>query len=248
MLADFELAEVIWDVAEPGLSLEDRDTLCAAFHTCEPILAMCAALRAVARTRIRLPANVFEEFRSWLAAVPPLRPTDRWLSAWLEVHVLASQVRRSSDRLTPIGGYSEYTLCRFVLAEAGVSGDATPRGAGRVNAPLARAQPSRPRPTGGHADHGVRPPPRRTTDPYPRRGCAGPSAATVPAPGVTRGPSQVYAGGHSPEVWRLRSTRRRVAPSRSADRAGPGRSLRAGRAERPSRGRRAGGCNPIRSC
>ena len=47
MLADFELAEVIWDVAEPGLSLEDRDTLCAAFHTCEPILAMCATLRAV---------------------------------------------------------------------------------------------------------------------------------------------------------------------------------------------------------
>jgi len=79
-----------------------------------------------ARTRIRLPANVFEEFRSWLAAVPPLRPTDRWLSAWLEVHVLASQVRPSSDRLTPIGGYSEYTLCRFVLAEAGLSGDATP--------------------------------------------------------------------------------------------------------------------------
>lgn len=126
MLADFELAEVIWDVAEPGLSLEDRDTLCAAFHTCEPILAMCAALRAVARTRIRLPANVFEEFRSWLAAVPPLRPTDRWLSAWLKVHVLASQVRPSSDRLTPIGGYSEYTLCRFVFTEAGLSGDATP--------------------------------------------------------------------------------------------------------------------------
>lgn len=47
MLADFELAEATWDVAEPGLSLEDRDTLCAAFHTCEPILAMCAAPRAV---------------------------------------------------------------------------------------------------------------------------------------------------------------------------------------------------------
>lgn len=42
--------------------------------------------------------------------------------------MLASQVRPSSDRLTPIGGYSDYTLCRFILTEAGLPHD-SPRGA-----------------------------------------------------------------------------------------------------------------------
>lgn len=119
-LGEFELAQEIWDVAEPALPSADRDAWCAAFSTSEPILAMRAALRALTHAERRIPANLFDEFETWLLRLPPLQPSDRWLPARLEIHVLATQILPSKRSLITMGGYSEYTLCRLIFAEADV--------------------------------------------------------------------------------------------------------------------------------
>ena len=123
MLGEFELAEAIWDVAAPCLSAQSWEEMNAALRTSEPIPAICVALRALTSIDQPLPSDVFAELRLWLSAVPPLKETDRWLSAWLEVHVLASEVR-SVPSITPLGGYGDATTCHLIVGEAGVADSA----------------------------------------------------------------------------------------------------------------------------
>ena len=120
MLSDFELAEVLWEAVEPCLSEIERDEMSAALHSAEPVLAIVVVLRAVTQCEYPIPLNVFQEFRTWLATLAPLNTSDRWLPAWLELHVLASDIRVSPRMLKPIGGYGPATLCFFIVDDAGL--------------------------------------------------------------------------------------------------------------------------------
>lgn len=119
-LGEFELAEVLWEAAEPCLTDSERDEMSAVLHSAEPFLAIAVVLRAMARCDYPLPVNVFDEFQAWLATLGPLTECDPWLSVRLEVHMLASGVRKSPRALASIGGYGPATLCFFIVDDAGL--------------------------------------------------------------------------------------------------------------------------------
>lgn len=122
MFNDFELAEVLWDMAEPCLTNADRSAMCVALHASESFLVIVTAVRALNQRQQRLPRNVFVEFQNWLGALPALKADDPWFPTWLELHLLASGMQ-PSDEDTDITAYvyGDATLCYFILDEAGVA-------------------------------------------------------------------------------------------------------------------------------
>lgn len=141
-LDDFELAEVLWDAADPCLTDEDRSALSFALHTADPFLAIFAVVRMVIREDHGLPYNVFREFQCWLEEQPPLDADDPLMAMRLELLVIASTVRFTPATQTPLGGYGPETQCYFILDEAGVADAPRPRQAAALRHWLASHRPS----------------------------------------------------------------------------------------------------------
>jgi len=125
MRNDFELAEVMWDAADPCLSDTQRRETLIALHTGEPYIAILTVVTALARSGHPLPPDVHREFREWLRRLPALDPVTDWPPQQLELHVMAAEVRASPDAAAVHGDYGGATLCYFVLDDAGVA-DASP--------------------------------------------------------------------------------------------------------------------------
>lgn len=118
MRSDFELAEIIWDAADPCLSHDDRDALSCALHVCDPFLAIIGVVRALIRENYGLPRNVFDEFCGWLASQPAFNADDPLMAMRLELHVISSDIRVTPEVAFPVGGYGDATLCYFIFDDA----------------------------------------------------------------------------------------------------------------------------------
>lgn len=118
---DFELAEVMWDAADPCLSDAQRQAVLTALHTGEPYLAILVVVTALSRTEHPLPSDVHFEFREWLRQLPGWDGHNGWPPVQLELHVMAAGVRVGPEVGTLDGRYGQATLCYFVLDEAGVA-------------------------------------------------------------------------------------------------------------------------------
>lgn len=120
MRSDFELAEILWEAADPCLSRDDRDALSCALHVCDPFLAVFGVVRALIREDYGLPCNIFDELRAWLASQPTFNADDPLMAMRLELHVIASEIRATPEVVSPVGGYGDATLCYFILDDADV--------------------------------------------------------------------------------------------------------------------------------
>lgn len=120
MLDERDLAEALWEVADPGLTDTNRSAMGMALHACEPFLVILTAVRAIVNTQSRLPRNLFDEFGQWWRTAPPLDIDDPWLPNWLELHMLAVELQ-ASDQVVELGGFGHARLCSVVLEQAGVA-------------------------------------------------------------------------------------------------------------------------------
>ncbi|BBY31510.1 hypothetical protein [Mycolicibacterium sediminis] len=112
----FELAEAMWDAAEPCLSARQREATLTALHAGEPHEAIQIIVTALCRSRYPLPSDLHVEFTEWLRRLP-----GTGLSAWqLELRVTAADVQVASDVSVIDGLYGDATLCYFILDDAGV--------------------------------------------------------------------------------------------------------------------------------
>ena len=119
MASEFELAEVLWDVADPYLTYPERCTMCIALKL-EPLLVVHTALATLVEQRAPLPANVFDHFCVWLSELPPFSQLGDSLQIHLDIAILVPDVERSELHLD-LGRFSGITLCRELLRDAGVA-------------------------------------------------------------------------------------------------------------------------------
>lgn len=121
MRGEFELAEVLWDAADPCLSDTHREAALTALHTDEPFLAILVVATALARSGYPLPADVYAEFHEWLRQLPEWESQNRSRPMQFELHVVAADIRVSAQAGTVDGRYGDATLCYFILDDAGVA-------------------------------------------------------------------------------------------------------------------------------
>ncbi len=124
MQSDFDLAEMLWDVADPHLTDSERSTMCIALHLA-PLLVVHTALTALVCAHAPLPANVFDELSLWLGGHTRLSAHDPSLDLRLDIILLASDVERSQFTVE-MGRYAPVTLCCEILEAAGVNGKPLP--------------------------------------------------------------------------------------------------------------------------
>uniref|UniRef100_A4TGA9 Uncharacterized protein n=2 Tax=Mycobacteriaceae TaxID=1762 RepID=A4TGA9_MYCGI len=115
---DFEMAEVMWEAAEPCLSEEQRLAALTALHVGEPSQALLVVVTALSRSGHPLPSALHVEFQEWLRRRPGSGSPADW--TLLEIRVAAADVRATADVGMIDGRYGEATLCYFVLDDAGV--------------------------------------------------------------------------------------------------------------------------------
>ena len=116
---DFEMAEVMWEAAEPCLSEGQRLAALTALHVGEPSQALLVVVTALSRSGYPLPSALHVEFQEWLRQRPGAGPQVDW--TLLELRVTAADVKASADVGMIDGRYGEATLCYFVLDDAGVA-------------------------------------------------------------------------------------------------------------------------------
>lgn len=114
---DFELAEVMWDAADPCLSDQQREAALTALHAGEPHDAIQVIVAALSRSGYPLPADLRVEFHEWLRRLPEAGS----LTWQLELRVTAADVRATSDVSAIDCRYGDATLCYFILEDAGVA-------------------------------------------------------------------------------------------------------------------------------
>jgi hypothetical protein len=142
MRDEFELAEVLWEVAEPSLSNADRDEMCVALHGAGALEVVAAAVRFLTRDGIALPCNVFADFHAWLRTQPALDDDDPRFPIRLSLYLAAADVRSAAESARDVGGYGEETLCYFILDDAGVVDATHDRQADALRRWLADNRPS----------------------------------------------------------------------------------------------------------
>lgn len=139
---DFELAEVMWDAADPCLTDTQRQAALTALHAGEPYLAILVVVTALSRSGYPLPSDVHVEFGEWLRQLPGWDSHNGWPPMQLELHVMAADIQVSADVGTIDGHYGEATLCYFVLDDAGVADASHEHQADALRAWLEANQPS----------------------------------------------------------------------------------------------------------
>lgn len=113
---DFELAEAMWDAADPCLSDRQREAALTALHAGEPHEAIQVIVTALCQSGYSLPSDLHVEFHEWLRQLPEMgSPT--WQ---LELRVMAAGVRAAPDVTAVDDRYGDATLCYFILDDAGV--------------------------------------------------------------------------------------------------------------------------------
>ncbi len=116
---DFEMAEVMWEAAEPCLSAAQRLAALTAPHAGEPSLAILVVVTALSRSGHALPSDLHVEFHDWLRQHLGAASHAEW--SLLELRVMAADVKATADVAMIDGRYGDATLCYFVLDDAGVA-------------------------------------------------------------------------------------------------------------------------------
>ena len=116
---DFEMAEVMWEAAEPCLTEAQRSAALTALHAGEPSLAILVVVTALSRTGHPLPSDLHQEFHEWLRLHSAAAPHAE--RAFLELRVMTADVKATTDAATIDEHYGDETLCYFVLDDAGVA-------------------------------------------------------------------------------------------------------------------------------
>ena len=137
---DFEMAEVMWEAAEPCLSEAQRLAALTALHVGEPSRAILVVVTALSRSGYPLPYELHEEFHEWLRQRPGAGSHAEW--SLLELRVTAADVKATVDVGRIDGRYGDATLCYFVLDDAGVADAAPEQQAGALRAWLSANRPS----------------------------------------------------------------------------------------------------------
>lgn len=119
--SDFELAEVMWEAADPCMSGAHREAALIALHTGEPCLAILVVATALARSGYPLPADVHAEFTEWLRELSKWEAHINCACTQHELHVLAADIRVCPETTIPDRRFGDSTLCYFVLDDAGVA-------------------------------------------------------------------------------------------------------------------------------
>lgn len=120
---DFEMAEVMWEAAEPCLTEAQRVTALTALHVGEPSMAILVVVKALSRSGYPLPSELHEEFHEWLLQRPGAGSNPEW--SLLELRIMAADVKATADVSMINGCFGDATLCYFILDDAGVA-DASP--------------------------------------------------------------------------------------------------------------------------
>ena len=139
---DFELAEVMWDAAEPCLSDEQRHAVLTALHVGEPYLAILVLVTALSRSGYPLPPDLHDEFSEWLRLLPAEDSYNAWSPGQLELRVMAADLQVSDTMPAISGDYGDATLCYFVLDDAGVADASYERQAEALRKWLSANRPS----------------------------------------------------------------------------------------------------------
>jgi hypothetical protein len=140
---EFDLAEALWEVAEPALSDVERENMCVALHAARTLDVIVTAVRGLTRADIPLPHNVFDAFHGWLRTLPALDENDPRFPIRLALYLLASDVRESDESALPAAGrYGDATLCYFILEDAGAVDATHDRQAAALRHWLADNRPS----------------------------------------------------------------------------------------------------------
>ncbi len=113
-----ELAEMLWEVADPFLTDAQRSEMCVALNISDPVQVVLAAVRTLVSHREPVPRGLFDRFQSWLDASPPLKPDDPMMPAWIALHVLKGDLTGTDSGADP-KRYGHPPLCHFILDEAG---------------------------------------------------------------------------------------------------------------------------------
>ena len=120
MRNEFELTEVLLEVADPGLTDGDRQELCIALHAAEPFEAIVTIVRVLARADIALPRNVFDDFHAWMRTLPGLDDGDERFPLRLALYLLATDLRPSETTAPSSDADAVCDVCDVILDEAGV--------------------------------------------------------------------------------------------------------------------------------
>ncbi|MDV3131348.1 hypothetical protein [Mycobacterium sp. 29Ha] len=121
MRGDFELAEVMWESADPCLSEAERQAVLTALHAGEPYTAMLVLATALSRSGYPVPSDVHIEFCEWLRQLPEWDTHNGGAAVQLELHVMAADIQVSTVPGADDGPFGDATLCYFVLDDAGVA-------------------------------------------------------------------------------------------------------------------------------
>lgn len=117
---DFELAEVMWEAAEPCMSDAQRHAALTALHVGEPYLAILVLVTALSQSGYPLPSDLYDEFSEWLRVLPEEDSYNAWSPGQLELRVMAADLHVSNAVPAITGGYGDATLCYFVFDDADV--------------------------------------------------------------------------------------------------------------------------------
>ena len=118
---EFELAEYIWEAADPCLSEAERQATLEALHTGETWHAILILVTALSRTGHPLPNDLHREFSEWLRQLPEWDTHNGCSPVQLELHIMAADVQVDPDDGV-FGGrpFGDATLCYWIFDDAGV--------------------------------------------------------------------------------------------------------------------------------
>jgi len=118
---EFELAECMWEAADPCLSGVERQATLEALHTGEPCDAILILVTALSRTGHPLPHDLHHEFSEWLRQLPGWDTVNGCSPLQLELHIMAADVQVCAGAGT-LGGqpFGDAILCYYVFDDAGV--------------------------------------------------------------------------------------------------------------------------------
>ena len=118
---DFELAEIIWEAADPCLSDLERQATLEALHTGETLQAILVLVTVLSRTGHPLPSDVHDDFTQWLRQLPGWDTHYGASPRQLALHVMAADVQASAEVSIPGGrSFGDAALCYDIFDDAGV--------------------------------------------------------------------------------------------------------------------------------
>lgn len=138
---DFELAEMLWDVAEPCLTDDEEARLRVALHTGEVMVAILSIVQTLVRVNKAVPRRLLGELDECLGVRMDVDPHGFPVMAQVHLRLLVSRLQPTDDPCD-LGRYGAATLTHVILDDAQVVEASAERQADAIREWLRTHQPS----------------------------------------------------------------------------------------------------------